>query len=699
MDQKHTICHLCSACCPVVVNLKNNKIISAERKATSSITENYFCPKLKATSQIVYSADRLKIPLIKKKKNGKTFWQEVSWTKALDSIARKLNLLKKEYGPESVCWIRGQAPDWGAPWHYAIRLMNVFGSPNIIGNGSICYAARDANHTFTYGAMTSPDYKNSRCIIIWGRNDRDSKPLLYENILDAKKRGAKLIVIDPIQTKLALLADIWLQIKPGYDGLLAMSMINVIISENLHDIDFVRNWTVGFNELKEAVRKYIPEKIAGKIWLSAEKIKKSARLYAKTKPACIGDGNGIDMHLNVSQTSRAISILRALTGNIDKKGGDLIPQPIPFKDIQLGKYNQKLAKPITSEYPLFNKFNKSKGIHALGVITDVILNEKPYPIKGLIIQGANPVITMANSKRFLEALNKLEFIVLMDLFMTRTAKFADIILPVTTSFEQTRLNFVSMYNHRIVLQDKVIDWIKNCWPDWKIIFELAKKLGYKKEFPWNTVEKAIDYQLSPTGITVEMLRKNPEGIFFQKTQYKKYIRDGFNTRTGKVEIYSEVFKEYGYPPIPNFQEEKKNQPSFYEERANFPFIGISGRRSNNYVHTQFRNIPFLLECESEPFVDIHPEDAKNRDISDGDKVRIESPHGQIKMKARVSNIVHPGSIRIAWGWGEFNLDYNLNKLTDDEKKDPITSTTSNRSFMCNVVKEIETGEGCSSSNI
>jgi len=686
MEKKHTICRLCSACCPVVVYLKNNKIILVERKIKTRIKEEYFCPKIKAAAQIVYSPNRLKTPMIKKKKDGKTFWQEVSWKTALNRITKKLNLLKKEYGAESICWLRGQASDWGAVWHYANRLMNVFGSPNIIGNGSVCHAARDANHTFTYGVMTNPDYKNSNCIIIWGRNDRDCKPPLYEEIVYAKEKGAKIIVIDPIQTKLALLADIWLQVKPGYDGILAMSMIHIIISEKLYDQDFVRDWTIGFDKLKDTTSHYIPEKIAKIMWLYPEKIRESARLYAKTKPACIGDGNGIDMHLNVSQTSRAISILRALTGNLDKKGGDLIPQPIPFKDIQLKEYSPKNIKPITSEYPLFNQYDKNLGIHTMGVVTDAMLNEKPYPLKGLIIQGANPVVTMANSKRFLEALAKLELIVVIDLFMTQTAKLADIVLPTTTSFEQTRLNLGSMYSNRVVLQNKTIKWFENCWPDWKITFELAKKLGYKKEFPWNSVEEAIDEQLSPAAITTEMLRQNPDGTLFQKTHYKKYIRDGFNTRTGKVEIYSEVLKKYGYSPIPNFQEEKKNQPSFYEERANFPLIGISGRRSNNYVHTQFRNIPFLLEREPEPFVDIHPEDAKNRDISDGDKVRIESPNGQIMMKARISNIVHYGSVRIAWGWGEYNSDYNLNKLTDDEQKDSITSTTSNRTFMCNVVK-------------
>jgi anaerobic selenocysteine-containing dehydrogenase len=308
MEKKNTICHLCSACCPVIIYLKNNKIIRVERKSNNKTIENYSCPKIKAATQIIYSPDRLKKPMIKKKRNGKSFWQEVSWETALNNISKKLNLLKNEYGPESICWLRGQASDWGAVWHYTNRLMNVFGSPNTIGNGSVCHAARNANHVFTYGAMTSPDYINSNCIIVWGRNDRDSKPSLYEEIVHSKEKGTKIIVIDPVKTKLASMADIWLQIKPGYDGRLAMSMIHVIISENLYDQDFVRDWTIGFDKLKDIASHYVPEKIANAMWLNPEEIRKSARLYAKIKPACIGDGNGIDMHLNVSQTSRQMPV-------------------------------------------------------------------------------------------------------------------------------------------------------------------------------------------------------------------------------------------------------------------------------------------------------------------------------------------------------------------------------------------------------
>ena len=691
MEKKYTTCRLCSVCCPVEISLKNNKIVSVERRTTtSSIEEGYFCPKVRAVPEIVYSPKRLKSPLIKKKINGKIVWEEVSWEEALDIITSKLNLFKQKYGAESVGWLRGQAPDWGATWQYAIRLMHAFGSPNVIGDGSVCYWTREMAHVFTYGAMTSADYKNSKCIIIWGRNDRDTSPSLYNSILYAKEQGAKLIVIDPIKTKLASLADIWLQIKPGCDGLLAMSMIHVIISENLYDSDFVKDWTVGFGELKEAAKKYAPEKIDKKIWLNAEKIREAARLYAKTKPACISEGNGVEMHLNTSQSMRAICILRALTGNVDKKGGDRIPQPIPVKDIRLNERLPEDIKSIGFEYPLLNNYPKNAGgIQTLLTLVNSILDEKPYPIKALVVQGANTAVTMANSKRVRQALEKLDFLVVVDLFMTQTAKFADIILPAATSFEKTQLNFSSMLGNRVMLQNKVIECLGNSWPDWKIIFELAKKMGYKEEFPWNTVEEAINYQLEPAGITVEELRENPDGITFKETRREKYRKNGFSTRSGKVEIYSEIFKEQGYSPIPSFEEDEKNQPSFYSEKDNFPLIGISGARSNNFVHSQFRNIPYLLKREPEPFIDINPKDAEIRNITDGDIVIIKTPNGQIKMKAKVSDIVILGIVRIPWGWGEFNMSYNINSLTDDKKRDIISSTTSNRYFMCNVAKEIK----------
>jgi len=692
MVEKQTICRLCSALCPIVVNLDNGKLVSAERKAILPVEEDYFCPKLQAAADIVYSKDRVTTPLMKEEIEGKTTWRKASWEQALDLMAGRLDLFKKNYGAESVCWMRGMAADWGAPWDYAIRFMNAFGSPNIIGNGAVCHVAREIAHCLTYGVMSYPDYGNSKCIVVWGKNDRDCNPPGYESILYAKQQGATLIVVDPVKTTLTSLADVWLQLKPGCDGLLAMSMIQVIISEELYDRNFIRDWAVGFDEIEKAAHDYVPERVAAKLWLTPEQIRESARLYATTKPACISDGNGLDMHVNVFQNTRSVCILRALTGSLDRKGGDLLPRPIPTEDMQLAERFRNDIEPISFGYPLFNKFHKTRGDHVLSSVVDAILTEKPYPIKALIIQASNPVVTMANSSRFLRALEKLEFVVVIDLFMTRTAQCAHLVLPTTTSFEKTQLNLRHMSRNDVALQNQVIDWVGEAWPDWKITFELAKKMGFGKEFPWTTVEEAIDYQLSPSGISVEMLRQNPDGIFYEETRYEKYTHKGFGTRSGKVELYSEILKEHGYPPIPMFHADEENRLSFHSERARFPLVGISGARPNSFVHSQFRNIPSLLALEPEPLVDMHPQDAEMRKIMDGDRVQVETPHGWLTVKARVSPVVHPGSIRIAWGWGEYHPDCNLNDLTDDDKRDPVTGTPSNRCFMCNVLGEIKTDD-------
>ncbi len=688
MEKRHTVCRLCSSVCPIEVYLKDGRLVSAKRKSSLPLEKAYYCSKLKAASEIVYSPQRIKAPLVREESGGKRDWKEISWEEALGIVSRKLNTFKSEYGPQSVCWLRGMAADWGAPWDYAIRFMHAFGSPNVIGNGSVCHVAREMAHFFTYGAMTSSDYKNSKCIFIWGKNDRDTNPPAYEAILYAKKQGAKLIVVDPIKTKLASLADIWLQIRPGCDGVLAMSIMNTIIEEKLYDSNFIQQWTLGFDILRKSAAKYTPENVAKRIWVDKESIKEAARIYAKTKPACLIEGNGLDMHANVSQNTRAVCILRALSGNIDREGGDLLPQPVPTRNIQLKESLKAKIEPISFRYPLFNKFHKTRGDHALSSVMDAILEEKPYPLKALIIQASNPVVTMANSKRFLEAMEKLEFIVVIDLFMTKTAEKADLVLPATTCFEKTQLN-LKAFSNPVVLQNQVIDWAENSWPDWKIIFELGKKMGYEKEFPWETVEEAIDYQLEPSGITVEMLRENPEGIFVGEKRYEKYRQEGFNTPSGKIEFYSDVYKKHGYPPLPEFEEYEEDRLSFIQEKDNFPFVAISGARPNNFVHSQFRNIPSLLRESPEPFVDIHPDDAATLEIKDGQMVGVETPNGKISMKAKLSDVVHPGSVRIAWGWGEFDPRYNINDLTDDHLRDPLTGTTSNRCFMCNIVKLAE----------
>ncbi|MBN1625777.1 MAG: molybdopterin oxidoreductase family protein [Deltaproteobacteria bacterium] len=684
--KRDTVCRLCSACCPVEVDIEEGRLVSAERKSFLPPGKRLNCPKLKAAPDIVYSPVRLTRPLVKDKKGLGGAFREAKWDEALDLVAGRFKYFKDRHGPETVCWFRGMAADWGAPWDYSNRLMNAFGSPNTIGNGSVCHVARDMAHNYTYGNMTLAQPRDSGCIIIWGKNDQNTAPSACEAILYARDHGAKLIVIDPVRTGFAKMADLWLQIKPGYDGQLAMSMINEIIINGLYEREFVKRFTLGFEELKRASSLYPAEEVAERMWLTPDMIREAARVYATTKPACIIDGNGLDMQIQVFQSTRAVCMLRALTGNLDKNGGDLIPQPVPMRDIKLKEMLPKDIPPITVDYRLFNEFHKHWGLQVQSCLIDSILDRRPYPIRMLIVQSGNPAVTMTDSNRVKKALESLEFLVVIDLFMTRTAELADVILPAAGCFEETQLNRAYTRNNLVVLQNQVIDWQGESRPNWKIIFELAKRLGMEKEFPWRTAEEAINYQLAPSGITTEMLRKNPEGLCAVETEYEKFQKKGFDTPSGKVEFFSERLRTAGHMPVP-FMDGRNTDPiSFSGQVKEDNIIGISGEKTNLFTHTQFHNIPVLLKAEPEAYVDIHPEDGQQRGIISGDMLRIKTPRGCIRMQARLSDVVHPGSIQIAWGWGEVDPELSINNLTDDYRRDPVTGTPSNRVFMCEIEK-------------
>lgn len=685
---RHTVCRLCSSCCPVEVHVDRGKLISANRKSFLPPEKRLVCPKLLAAPDIVYSPKRVLRPIIRNKKTGEMM--EVSWEDALGFVAERLQRIKSQDGVQCVAWLRGMAADWGPPWDCANRLMNTFGSPNTIGNGSVCHVAREMAHWYVYGAMTVPMAKDSKCIVIWGKNDRNTAPGMAEAILYALDHGAKLIVIDPVRTFFGRRADIWLPIKPAHDGLLAMAMIRSIIEWNLYDRSFVESYVTGFDSLSDVAMRFSMNEVASRTCLSIDDIKKVVQLYAGTKPACIIDGNGLDMQIEVFDTTRAVAMLRALTGNLDVPGGDFIPQPIPARDLQLRSALPDDVLPITYKYSLFDNFHHNWGRHAQSCLIDSILHEDPYPIKALVVQSGNPVVTMTESGRVRKAFEKLDFMVIIDPFLNQTAKYADVILPATTGFEKTQMNRASLRNALIILQDAVIEPVGESWPDWKIVFELARVLGLGEYFPWKSAEEVIDYQLEPVGITVRDLRNNPDGIWAEPLRYEKHRIEGFRTPSGKVECLSNVLAQAGYQAVP-FEKGFLKEPLSFSDivrdaHKKNVFIGMSGERTNRYTHTQFHDITFLRRIEFEGFVEIHPDDAKILEIENFDTVRVTTSRGAIEMRARISDIVQPGMVRIAWGWGEVNPMQGVNNLTDDSVRNPVTCTPSNRSFYCRVEK-------------
>ncbi|MDO9308525.1 MAG: molybdopterin-dependent oxidoreductase [Deltaproteobacteria bacterium] len=680
-----TVCRFCSSCCPIEAFVEDNRLIGARRKSFLDPDRRLTCAKLAAAPEIVYSPERLTVPLIKNV-DGSGF-REAGWDEALDLVADRFQRHRRESGPQSVAWLRGMAADWGAPWDYPNRLMNAFGSPNTIGNGSICFVARDFAHSYTYGSMAYPEAKNASCIIVWGKNDGDTALGAAEGIQWAKEHGATLIVIDPVGTALARMADIWLQIRPGHDGLLAMAMINEIIEANLYDFEFVDQYTVGFDELKKVASRYPADKVAEDLWLSSGQIRQVARLYATTKPAAIIDGNGLDMHREVFDTTRAVAMLRALTGNLDKPGGDVLPQPIPARNIQLRERLDNAIPPVTRQYPLFNTFSETWGNQTQGCVVDAILQETPYPLKMVVVQSGNPLVTMADSNRTRAAFAKLETLVVIDMFMTETARLADVILPAASCFEKTQLNRASIRNNPIILQNAVIPTVGDSWPDWKIVFELGRRLGFTAEFPWQTAEEAIDYQLEPAGVTVEELRRNGKtGLRIEELRYEKYRDIPFRTPSGKVEFFSKRLAEAGLPGVP-FENGWGDDPiSFAGQSGEYPVLGISGSRDIRFTNSQFRTIPALLKEGAVCLIDIHPDDAVRLGFAEGELVRIETPKGSVEMTVRFFTMLRTGTVRLAWGWGEHDPRANLNSLTEDDKRSRVTGTSTSRSFMCRLCK-------------
>jgi len=664
------------------VHVKNGRMVKVEGMTEDPATKGALCPKGLSAIQLVYSPDRLKYPLKRVGKKGKSKWERISWNKALGIIVEKLREIREKHGAKAIGVLRNTAAEWGNVWHYTVRFMNVLGSPNIFAMGHVCHMPRVIGGIHTYGVgRLTPDYEKSKCIILWASNPSGTAEgrLRVGQIIEARESGSKIIVVDPILTSLAAKADIWAQIRPGTDCALALSLINVIIEEGLYDKEFVEKWTEGFSKLREHVSAYSPQKVEKITSIKAETIKKIARAYAKNKPACLYDGNGIDQQINSVQTARAICILRSIIGNIDVPGGDLIPNTIGEKtvDIRLIDRTQNV-KPV-GNYPIMFQPRELPGPSVI----DAILTSKPYPIKALIVQGCNPAVTLANTAKTKEALSKLELLVVMDLFMTRTAELADIVLPAATCFERTGLTQTpSLSTPFVLLQQKVIEPLAESWPDGKFWFELAKRMGYTKEFPWENVEEAIEEQIKPSGLTVARLKKGP--VFLPIT-YGKFEQNGFNTPSRKIQLYSESLKEYGYDPLPRYVEPPETPISRPDLAEKYPLMALCWPR-DVYVHTQHRNIPWLRIFDPEPSVKIHPKDAEKREIANGDTVTIRSPRGSITVKATITERVPIGAVALAWGWGEAVPEADLNSLTDDSIRDPIAGSTSNRLFLCEVEK-------------
>ena len=670
-----TFCGFCHANCGMKVLVKDGRIDKVQGNLDFPGSRGHLCPKGLAAPEVVYSPQRLQYPLLQH--NGRR--ERISWPRALDIIAERLHEIREKHGPEKLLQLRG------APMTEEVRdgfaqFMASYGSPNATGPSHLCSTPRHLGKELVLGGRTVPDFERMNCLVIWGANPTNSRSLcetmvperFYSTVSDARKRGAKIVVIDPRRTEMAAAADLWVKIAVGTDLALGLALINVIISEELYDREFVDRWTVGFERLQEHVGGLTPEWAEKITAVPAATIRHLARLYATTKPAAIIDGNGLDQHPQVVQTVRAVTMLTAITGNIDVSGGNVFvakPKTAPCPTVP------PPIKHLAAEViPLFPRVT-------VPYMIDALLTGQPYLPRALITHHANPLLINANYQRVRQALEKLELIVVYDILPTATAELAHVILPAACDFERHGYGvWPGFEGGYAALQQKVIDPPGEARSVFAVEYELAKRLGLAQAYPWTNDEEWISYKLSPLNITFADLQREHLISIAPGIGFQKYLAKGFKTPSGKIELYSEKLKEHGQDPLPLYQPCGESR----ELIKQYPLIGTT-RRPGNYVHTRFRDVSSLRRAQPDPLLRMHPQDAESRKIGDGELATVRSPEGKISLKTRVTDEIGPGVVVVDFGWGNpWDGGPNVNILTSDQKRCRLSGATPNRRFRCEV---------------
>ena len=675
-----TSCEMCWHGCGVDVHVENGKVVRVEGTSDHPYNRGNLCIKGRQIPEHVYHRDRLQYPM--RKDNGS--WKRISWDEALDTIAAKLIQYKERYGasshgvlvgdPVSLLGITG--------WEMIQRFNDVYGTPNRFFVTDVCYGPNVLAEMATLGGMWLPDVENSDCIIVWADNPHNVSPVLVQHIANARKSGAKLIVIDPKRVPIAKQADVCLQPRPATDAALALAMLNVIISEGLYDREFVEDYTVGFDELAEHVKQYPPEYAERATGVAAEDIRKVARMYANTKPACISWGMKVFQNQCGFQTARSIAILQAITGNIGVPGGSRRKAFLRQRPTGLPEMMGDTKHVGAHKYPLWQI---TRGMTNGGCMVnwgDLVLKGEPHKLRTMIIQGANPAVTWPNTPKVRQALDNLEFLVVMDIFMTETAERADIVLPACTFLEKLSVAIEGVY----MLRRPVIQPLWESWSDGKFRLELAKRMGYEEHFPWKDEEEIIDYFLEPSGVTVKSIEaENPSAILrvAMHPGVYEYKQKGFRTPSGKVELYSELIKSFGYDPLPTYQEPPESPISTPELAKEHPLVLMTGTRDLEFWHTQHHRLSKLHRRNPEPRAEIHPDTARKYGISDGDLMMVENKIGSIEITARVTEDLLPGVVSVPHAWPEACE----NMLVDDTPADQVSGFAAFSGPLCRIRKK------------
>ncbi len=683
-ELKPTNCHFCGYCCALTATVEDGRVVALEPDPTRYPYDPQVmagCRRWPMNLDVLDGPDRVNHPLKRVGERGSGQWERVGWDEALDEIARRLEALRAEHGPGTLASMIGGPHTSFWPLH---RLMTLFGSPNNMGIGQICWNPRIWMDVLTFGWTVEADITDETgCVLVWGTNPAESdNSAFWRALLALGKSDVPLVVIDPRLTRTARIADLWLAPRPGTDCTLALAMLHVIIEEGLVDRAFVEEWCHGFDELAAHVRPFTPERAAEACGVPAEDIARAARLFAGDHPSALVSGRGIDqVGASVAPTHRALCCLRAVTGNVDVPGACVLAEGSDFTpeadlELTLEHLDELSERCLNTAFTPLQSYEGYRRIEALtepfgrklparyltSAHPDLVLRAmetgEPYPVRALIVQATNPLVTYADTHHVLRALMGLDLIVVLEYHLTPTAAIADFVLPAAGAIERPIFQAHGGVANMAYGGPAAVEPYHERRGDYEVLRALGERLGQGAHWPEATFEEAIAATLEPCGMGWDAYCQL--GLCFQPPAYRKHEQPGpdgrprgFATATGKVELASEALAALGGPRLPLPGEPRRLcTPEFVEEheRAGWTRIAMNtGGRKQPYNASMYLNHEPFRERHPYPEVEMSPATAERLGLAPRDCVRLATNSGQARF--RVATIpMRDDLVNVDYGW-------------------------------------------------
>lgn len=667
-----TVCGMCDANCGVLAYVQGERLVKIEGNRSHSHSRGHICARGSAGVKLLYDPDRLRSPM-KRTDDGK--FVAIPWNQAFTEIGQALARLRQQYGPQTLAWLRhvDASDEWDRQFAAA------FGTPNLFSHVALGQGARNLACNATLGWVPIPDLERTKFLLLCGRNYAESFfPAELEALFMAKESGAKIVAVDPRMSNTAAQAREWIAVRPGTDGALLVSLMHVLIKERLYDQKFVEQHVLGFPELSEYVADKTPGWAAAETDVPSDTIVRLAREMAGAKPASVVDpschGAWGALYGNSLETARAALALNALLGVYGAPGG----LAAPLSAGATGQFLTPAVPPVAARRAdgadRFDSALIRAGDGFVQTLPDILLSGQPYPIKALIVRHANPARSLPNSRKVVEALRKLELLVVIDVMPSDTAELAHYVLPESTYLERLDPPVVSRSQPvEVAVRQPVVATLYDSKSPAEIIGGLATALGLEAELAFS-VEDVATARLQPLGIDLAQIREH--GVWHQKGAPVAQAPT-FATPSGKVEIASARLEAAGFRALPEYS------PPLVRPNGGNTFRLLHGRES---VHTGTgtQNNAWLHALAGENRLQINANRAARLGIRDGDEVMVRSEVGEVRVKAHVTEGIHPQAVLLMHGYGTraraqrraFGRRVNDNDLIVDRSGDMGVSAAS-----------------------